>query len=241
VVQRISGRFLAAFAVSLCLANGPLAHALERVTYTSGMQDTFSHHEVIDDTVRFYKSADNLSWQDIKTDRIASIAIEADPQTVVVAKDTPTPAPPPENDAKPTMDEMKVMFAEAAAIHNVDQELLASIAKVESNFRVDARSKAGARGLMQLMPGTAKQMGVTNITRAEDNIKGGSAYLDQLLKQYHDDLALTLAAYNAGPGAVAKYHGIPPYRETQWYVVRVIREYNHRVQEREAGTMVASR
>ena len=83
---------------------------------------------------------------------------------------------------------------------------------------------------MQLMPGTAAELGVTDSFRADENINGGTAYLDALLLRYHDHLALALAAYNAGPAAVDKYHGVPPYRETQVYVARVIREFNRRKQ-----------
>ena len=243
MLQQISGRFLFGFVVSACFAACTSAHALERVTYTSGMQDTFAHHEVLGDTIRFYKSADDQSFQDVKSTRIIAIDTEPDPQPAPqpIAETKPTLNASTESSATPTMAELKTMLAEAGDVHNVDPDLLASVAKIESGFHCDARSKAGARGLMQLMPGTAKLLGVKDVTHADDNIKGGAAYLDQLLKQYHDDLPLTLAAYNAGPAAVSKYHGIPPYRETQWYVVRVIREYNRRVKDREANTMVASR
>jgi len=240
VLQRISWRFLGSFAV-VCIAASSYAHALERVTYTNGQEDTFSHHDVLKGVTRFYKSTDGTSWQDVKTDRIASIVFEADPKPVAPAEASTVAVAAVANSAMPTMAELKVMLKAAGEIHNVDADLLASVAKIESSFRVNARSKAGARGLMQLMPGTAKDLGVKDVTQAEDNIKGGAAYLDQLLTQYHDDLVKALAAYNAGPAAVAKYHGIPPYRETQWYVVRVINEYNRRVKAREAATMVASR
>jgi soluble lytic murein transglycosylase-like protein len=95
---------------------------------------------------------------------------------------------------------------------------------------------------MQLMPGTASQLGVADSFRAEQNINGGTAYLNTLLERYHDNLALALAAYNAGPAAVDKYHGIPPYRETRRYVARIIHDFNRRKLEaaRHPGTLVAS-
>ncbi|MGB9406336.1 MAG: lytic transglycosylase domain-containing protein, partial [Terracidiphilus sp.] len=91
-----------------------------------------------------------------------------------------------------------------------------------------------ARGLMQLMPATAKDMGVEDSFKPEENVRGGAIYLAALLTRYHDNMALALAAYNAGPEAVDKYHGIPPYRETRAYVARVIHEFNRRVLAREA-------
>ena len=132
------------------------------------------------------------------------------------------------------------MLAKAGAAHDIDVELLASVVKAESNFRVDAVSRVGARGLMQLMPGTAHDLGVQDAGRADQNIAGGTAYLDSLLKMYKDDVRLALAAYNAGPAAVARYHGVPPYRETRAYVNRVINEFNRRMAARTA-TDVASR
>ena len=83
---------------------------------------------------------------------------------------------------------------------------------------------------MQLMPATASEMGVQDAFRPDQNIAGGTAYLDELLTRYRDNIALALAAYNAGPGAVDRYHGVPPYRETKEYVARVIREFNRRKQ-----------
>jgi soluble lytic murein transglycosylase-like protein len=87
---------------------------------------------------------------------------------------------------------------------------------------------------MQLMPSTAAGLGVADSFEPRQNVRGGSAYLDALLTRYHDNMALALAAYNAGPAAVDRYHGIPPYHETQAYVARVIHEFNRRVLARAA-------
>jgi soluble lytic murein transglycosylase-like protein len=102
------------------------------------------------------------------------------------------------------------------------------VVHAESGGQVKAVSRTGARGLMQLMPGTASELGVKDAFVADQNVEGGTKYLDALLTRYHDNIALALAAYNAGPGAVDKYHGVPPFRETRAYVSRVIREFNRR-------------
>ncbi len=126
------------------------------------------------------------------------------------------------------------MLTKAGHEHNLDVDLLASLVKAESGGNARAVSRAGAHGLMQLMPATATDLGVEDSFEPRQNVRGGSAYLDALLTRYHDNLALALAAYNAGPEAVDKYHGIPPYRETRAYVARVIHEFNRRVLAREA-------
>ena len=99
------------------------------------------------------------------------------------------------------------MLARAGTEHNLDVDLLASVVKAESDGNARAVSHAGAQGLMQLMPGTAADLGVQDSFQPDQNVRGGSAYLDYLLTRYHDNLALALAAYNAGPEAVDKYHG----------------------------------
>jgi len=109
----------------------------------------------------------------------------------------------------------------AAARHGISEELIRAIIQVESQFDRLAVSTAGARGLMQLMPATANSMGVADSFDARQNIFGGARYLKQLLGLYAGDVSLTAAAYNAGEGAVARYNGIPPYRETQGYVRKV--------------------
>jgi soluble lytic murein transglycosylase-like protein len=146
--------------------------------------------------------------------------------SVETTADAPAPAPDVQAPEKPAS-----ILAVSGARHNVNVDLLASVVKAESGGNAHAVSRTGARGLMQLMPGTAAQLNVQDSFDPASNVNGGSAYLDQLLTRYHEDLALALAAYNAGPAAVDRYHGIPPYRETRAYVARVIREFNRRVAE----------
>jgi soluble lytic murein transglycosylase-like protein len=130
--------------------------------------------------------------------------------------------------------DLREMLADAGHAHNLDVDLLASVVKAESDGNARAVSRAGAEGLMQLMPSTAADLGVKDSLAPGENVRGGAIYLDDLLTRYHENLALALAAYNAGPAAVDKYHGIPPYHETRAYVARVIHEFNRRVLVREA-------
>lgn len=109
----------------------------------------------------------------------------------------------------------------AARAHGVDPALVRAVIHAESGFNPNARSRKGAIGLMQLMPGTASDMGVSDPTAVQQNIQGGVKYLAMLLAQYKGNVTLATAAYNAGPGAVDKYRGVPPYEETQTYVRRV--------------------
>ncbi len=114
---------------------------------------------------------------------------------------------------------------DAARAHGVDPRLVAAVARRESAFNANAVSDAGACGIMQLMPQTAEYLGVRNVFDARENIFGGARYLRTLLDTFHGDLDLTLAAYNAGPGAVEKHRGVPPYAETRAYVAAVRRTY----------------
>jgi len=114
---------------------------------------------------------------------------------------------------------------QAAARHNVDPNLVRAVVKVESNFNPNALSRKGAMGLMQLMPSTAKQLKVKNPFDPEQNVDAGVRHLKQLLESYGGDIKLTLAAYNAGAGAVARSSGVPHYAETQNYVRRITNLY----------------
>ncbi|WP_253896158.1 lytic transglycosylase domain-containing protein [Solibacillus sp. R5-41] len=118
------------------------------------------------------------------------------------------------------------VISEAAQTYNLPEKLIAAVIKQESNFNPNVVSSAGASGLMQLMPATAKYLGVTDRQNPEQNIMGGAKYLRQMLDKFDNDISTALAAYNAGPGNVKKYGGIPPFKETQNYVTKVLNYYN---------------
>jgi soluble lytic murein transglycosylase-like protein len=124
---------------------------------------------------------------------------------------------------------LTAIMTEAGQKHGVDPRLLAAVAARESAFNPNAVSRVGACGVMQLMPATAQYLGVSNVFDARENVMGGARYLRRLLDTFHGDLDLTLAAYNAGPGAVQKFKGVPPYAETRAYVSSIRASYEQSI------------
>jgi soluble lytic murein transglycosylase-like protein len=210
----------------------PQGRAAELVTLSNGFQIRCDHHSAADGHVRLYMSAGVENYIELAPDEIT---------TVKPVADMPTPAPQANvapsgaTATRLTSADLDQMLVRAGEQHNVDVDLLASIVHAESGGNPMAVSRAGARGLMQLMPSTAASLGVSNSFQPRQNVSGGSAYLDHLLTRYGNNLALALAAYNAGPEAVDRYHGVPPYAETRAYVARVIHEFNRRVLARQAA------
>jgi soluble lytic murein transglycosylase-like protein len=227
---------IAAVVLAALAALPQASRAAERVTLSNGFVERCDHHALVDGRMRLYLSAGEDNYIEFAPDEIAAFEKVPDPP-VAAAPVVPQPS---NRTAKLTPVDLREMLARAGTEHNLDVDLLASVVKAESDGNARAVSHAGAQGLMQLMPGTAAGLGVQDSFQPEQNVRGGSTYLDSLLTRYHDNLALALAAYNAGPEAVDKYHGIPPYSETRAYVARVIHEFNRRVLAREAEVRRAS-
>jgi soluble lytic murein transglycosylase-like protein len=239
--MKMQGRRFISIAVLGALTTA--AWAGERVTLRNGFEMRCDHHAEVEGRVRLYLGSEKDNFIEFAQEEIAGVEEVTDLPVVAAAgasaKHTAaTPVEPGRiesgKDARLSPADLHEILAKAGGEHNLDVDLLASLVKAESGGNARAVSRTGARGLMQLMPKTANQLGVEDSFKPDENVRGGSTYLDALLTRYHDNMALALAAYNAGPGAVDKYRGIPPYSETQAYVARVIHEFNRRVRAREA-------
>jgi len=193
----------------------------------NGFAIKHERREVVGDLTRLYVSADGASFIDVPTAEIEHFEM---------APDDPEPEiPPAANSAKSarartvaatTAPDISDVVNQASGRYRLDPDLVNSVIKAESGFNVRAVSPKGAQGLMQLMPGTASQLGVPNAFDAEANVDGGAKYLRELLERYNFDLVKALAAYNAGPHRVEKYGGVPPYSETRAYVARIVKDFN---------------
>jgi Rod binding domain-containing protein len=141
----------------------------------------------------------------------------------------------PSRSMEERLDHYQSMIDTAAQAHGIDSTLVKAVIASESAGKADARSSKHAKGLMQLIDSTAYEMGVQNVWNPEQNIQGGTKYLKQMLTKFHGNVKLALASYNAGPAAVERHNGVPPYKETQEYITRVM-NYWHHFQQQEANT-----
>ncbi len=139
-----------------------------------------------------------------------------------------------------TDNEYHRLILSACRLYDVEPALIKAMIRVESNYNKNAVSKAGAQGLMQLMPGTARLVRVNNSFDPRENIFGGVCYLKSLLNRYNGDVQLALAGYNAGPGAVGKYNGVPPYKETKKYI-RLVLQYREYYRKKQAPSEALNR
>lgn len=198
--------------------------AAEEIVLNTGFRMPADRHEVVGENLRLHTASGTV---EIPRTSVASI----EPVDSVAAPDpTPAPAPPalPPATPPPAPKSTREHLRDAAVLTGLPAEFLLSIAKIESAFQTGARSPKGAIGVMQLMPDTARALNV-DPNDPRENIEGGARLLRDLLLKYEnypDQVYRALSAYNAGPGAVRKYNGIPPYRETQAYVEKVLNEYH---------------
>lgn len=214
---------------SAAFAAGP---SPARIVYDATLSNGFTihhvRHEVVGERTRLY--TDEKSYIDVPT---ASITEMAESEEVL-----PVTAKAPE--LKPKADLNEIVNS-ASDKHLIDADLIESVIRAESDFNPRAKSPKGAQGLMQLMPGTASKLGVTDAYDPAANVDGGTQYLRELLLKYNGDIAKALAAYNAGPKRVEQYHGVPPYRETRTYVARIIKDFNRKklAQQKAKSTQTA--
>jgi len=221
----------------------------------NGFSIRFDRKEQSGENTRLYVRG---GFVDVATSEIASF--EPDDTPGVPAALSPAPSPTvPNTSAQPavvspsgpagTMQaanpapgvDLGQLVRDASTRHRLDPDFVNSVIKAESNFQNRAVSRKGAQGLMQLMPDTASKLGVANPFDPKANVEGGTAYLSQLLDLYHDDAIKALAAYNAGANRVDQYHGVPPYRETQAYVARIVRDFNAKKRAQTKATTPAAK
>lgn len=215
--------------VALVLFAASSAMAAEVALLRNGFEIRHARSEAQGDNTRLYLDATpEAGYLDIPTAEIVTFQHEDDPVPPLATTAAAPVVPGKAASGSPSQDELRSFISIASDRHQVDADLIASVIQAESGFRARAVSPKGAQGLMQLMPSTAAQLGVTDAFHAESNIDGGTRYLRDLLVRYNDDIPKALAAYNAGPERVARYGGLPPFRETHAYVARVIRDFNRK-------------
>jgi soluble lytic murein transglycosylase-like protein len=218
-------------AILIFLLAAGFASASQVAVLRNGFTIPHQSRDALGKITRLYTSADKSSYVDIPTDQIERFEVDL------------TPPPPPARPVTPvTKPNLQDVIKGASDKQLLDEDLVNSVIRAESGFNPHAVSPKGARGLMQLMPGTASNLGVTDTFDAKSNVEGGTQYLRWLLDRYHYDLAKALAAYNAGPHRVEQYHGVPPYSETRAYVARIIKDFNRqKLAERKAAAAASKK
>jgi hypothetical protein len=200
----------------------------------NGFSIRHERREVVGDTTRLYVTADGSSFVDVPTAEIEHF--EAAPELAVSGSRLLAPGDKSEAaspfarniQALPGAPNIDDVVNSASGRYRLDPDLVNSVIKAESGFNAHAVSPKGAQGLMQLMPGTASQLGVPNAFDPQANVEGGTKYLRELLERYNFDLVKALAAYNAGPQRVEQFGGVPPYHETRAYVARIVKDFNRK-------------
>jgi soluble lytic murein transglycosylase-like protein len=217
----------ALFAMIFVLALSALpCLAAELAVLRNGFTIPHDHHLTTGATTRLFLSADESSFTDVATADITGF----EKDLTLPAASNATPAPQPGMSSAPARShvDLSEVVNSASAAYHLDPDLVNSVIHAESGFNAHAVSPKGARGLMQLMPSTASDLGVKDAFDSADNVEGGSRYLRELLERYDFDLVKALAAYNAGPHRVDHYNGVPPFYETRAYVARIVHDYNRK-------------
>ena len=200
----------------------------------NGFSIRHERRETVGSMTRLYLETDKGSYVDIETAQIERFENDLAPTISVAPPSIATPPPP----AKPKS--LNEVINAISDRHHIDPDFISSVIHAESGFNARAVSPKGAQGLMQLMPQTASKLGVSNAFDPGANVEGGTRYLSELLERYNFDVVKALAAYNAGPGRVEQYRGVPPYYETRTYVARIVRDYNRKkLAERKAAAAAA--
>jgi soluble lytic murein transglycosylase-like protein len=206
--------------------------AAEIAELRNGFAIPHRSREIHEGSVRLFLDEAKKSFVDLPVDEIQRYTSQPDPAPSAPGEtSSANTAMEPANAIKST----DQIVHEASEKQGVDSDFINSVIRQESAGNSHAVSPAGARGLMQLMPGTAQGLGVKDSFSPEENVHGGARYLRELLERYNGDAVKALAAYNAGPGAVDRYRGVPPYRETRLYVQRIVRDYNRKKQRAESA------
>ncbi len=189
------------------------AYGSELAVLQNGTSIKHEHREVMGNVTRLYTTSTNEEYVDIPTSQIDRFEVDVTPVA---------------NSSTGIKSDIDSAVSRASDQTQLDPDLIASVIHAESGFNPHAVSRKGAQGLMQLMPHTASNLGVTDPFDPATNVEGGSKYLRELFDRYNSNLVKALAAYNAGPQRVEQYNGVPPYRETQAYVARIVRDFNRK-------------